>query len=60
MFEYPFKVSYYHMAGQRFDNQARLAEWCVKNLGRNDWLHDRWSFEFRKHEDYLQFLLTWT
>jgi hypothetical protein len=60
MFEYPFKVSYKALPNYSIDSYTQMAKWCVKNLGRDDWLHDPWEFEFRKEEDYLQFLLTWS
>ena len=60
LFDFPFKVSWNGLFDPSLDKQARMAEWCVKNLGRDDWLHDRWTFEFRREEDYLQFLLTWS
>jgi len=37
-----------------------MAVWCEQNLGHLDWARDAWSFRFRKEEDNLQFLLTWS
>lgn len=37
-----------------------MRQWCRKNVGADDWLHDpSYRFEFRHLEDAVRFELTW-
>ena len=60
MTEYPFKVSYGLRPHHFLNNQANMREWCSQNIASYNWYYTAWTFEFRRKQDCMQFLLTWT
>lgn len=57
----PHTVSYWEFLGEDWHGKiAEAAHWCYENLDSNSWLHSPQGFEFKYHDDWAWFRLTWT
>ena len=59
--QFPYRVNIRNITRHRSDEDITglPAWWCLRNLNKEDWLHDWQGFEFRHEEDAVLFKLTW-
>ena len=58
---FPHTVSHFELLGEDWlEITADAEHWCYVNLDSGSWLHSPQGFEFKYHEDWTWFRLTWT
>jgi hypothetical protein len=60
-YEYQLRIQDCETAsGDMWQLRTQMAEWCLRNLGTQGWLHDPHVFEFEHEQDYLACKITWS